>query len=314
MSRSAIWIAASFLLAFALLAVLFKVFKAQPQNVLDAATAVPPTVVLFVAVLSFANQLVGAMKWRISLRELSPDAKSISLFNMSEATAFGALFGQFLPPQISAAAARWAYSRQTHRAGAVVGSTLFEQLFDFVVLLAAAFSGLAILGFGYQGIIAAFYFVLLAAGALAAVRIGLKGIGAALHRSSSDSLRALADAVLRAGSMSATNLLQLTGLSIIRLILVGLRACLIVIAIFPEIDPVVIALGYPVTGLAMAIPIVPAGIGAAEWTWTGLMVLAGAAAAPAAAASVVVRLINMIALAIVLIGFGVLRLFRRALN
>ena len=305
------WVIASFLLAALLLVLLFNLLKAQPQDVLEAVFSVPVTVMIVVTALTIANQFIAAIKWRISLRELSPDASVIGLADMSEATAWGAFFGQFLPPQISTSFARWLYSRSSHRAGAVVGSTLFEQLFDFVVLSAAAVSGGAILVFGFQGASAAIYFLLASVGALAALRISLAVIESTLRNRATVRMTAVANAIARARSISPWVLFQLTGLSVVRLVLVGSRACLIVLSALPGIDLLTVALGFPVTGLAMAVPIVPAGIGAAEWTWAGLLVLAGAAAAPAAAISVAVRLINLGALGLVLIGFW---MYRRLAN
>ncbi|MCV2866930.1 flippase-like domain-containing protein [Defluviimonas sp. WL0075] len=311
MAGQRLWIAVSFLLAIGLLVALFKWLGAQPGDVTDMLSGLTWWTFAGLVLLTAANKVLGAWKWRAAIAGILPGSASLSIVDMAEATAWGSLFGQLLPPQISAGLARWAFARRVHTGRSIVGTTLYEQLFDLVVLLSAALAGIAVIAGGFSGPFLVIGFIVFLAVTLVALRLSLLAIERCLRLIPHPGLHALAGAISLARNVPAATQVSLSALSIVRLVIVTARACLAVAIFLPGIDIWTVALGYPIAGLAMAVPIFPAGLGLAEWTWAGLFVLAGAAAAPAAAAGVALRVANILAVCAVIAGFLVARLVGR---
>jgi uncharacterized membrane protein YbhN (UPF0104 family) len=236
------------------------------------------------------------------------------LTRLVEATTVGSLLGQVLPLQISVPLGRWLTLRGDS-AGWVVRSSIYEQIFDLVALLAAGTAGMAalVLAPDLERGLAIAVFVALAC--LAGLRIGFR-FGARVFRwlevkFGRSFAGPLAEVLDRAAAAPAGTLALLLGWSFARLAAVTLRAVVIAFAFVPGVSPFAVAAAYPAAGLATALPIAPAGLGLAEWSWTGLLVMLGAPLADAAVAALAFRVMNTIALTLLSAGLLGPRLLRR---
>lgn len=320
MSRQHRLIALWSALSLALLASLFPAFGTTPADLFARLAAAPWTMYALVLVLTLANQLAGAEKWRIGARQFSGDTHRYSIRQSLETTALGALYGQVLPVQITTALVRGTVG--SARAGGsrvAVSATAYEQFFDLVVLSASALAGvLAISGglaagagavlVGSAAIGAAFLAPRLL-GAFHAVARLIRGFGTThaprwLHRTEA----ALAGAAgVPTGAAAAIGLL-----GVARVALMIARVAAVAAVIAPEADSWEVALGYPVVGVIGALPITPGGLGVMEWSMSGLLLHAGAVPANAAVAAISLRLVNLSALTVILVATGVLRLLAPA--
>lgn len=307
-SLLAAWIA----LAFILVALLFRFAGIGVDDLIRALGMTPAWLLGASVAVAFLNQLVGVARWRTALAWLSPSAPALGILPMLEATTWGSIAGQVLPPQLSMTAARWSMARHP----SAIGTTLYEQLFDFMVLAAGAAAATAVLALKLGPVPSiAFFAIALLGGCLAIrwlthvghilaaryVRTGYWGVAFAAR---------LDEPLVRASRAPAHVLGVLFAWSVIRLALMTLRVVLIVGVFAPAADWTTVAIGYPISGLAMAIPILPAGLGLAEWSWTGLLVVSGATAAAAALTALIFRVINFAGLAAVLLALVLLRLAR----
>ena len=287
------------------------------SQLITSLSVVPWWTYLIVGFLTAGNQVVGALKWRTARGWLAPRSKKPSMVDMVESTSVGSFFGQLVPPQISTAIARWVIAEPDERRdGAVLGSTLFEQLFDLPVLLAAGLAGMTAiaLGLGAGMSLAVLCATLIASvgllrHVLGGLRIAITAItGTLALQRTQDSFR---DGFLRAEAAPASVTFKLSLLSVIRLLIVGSRAVIVTMIFAPAAAPMVIVAGYPIIGLVTALPITPAGLGVVEWTWSGILIQAGATAESAVIAALGLRLINLVALSTILMVFVGLRLLRR---
>lgn len=294
------WIAS----ALALLVLLFHLLGVTLSELGAALSALPGWAFAAVIAITLANQLVGVARWRTAINWFTPLIPRPSFREMFETTVWGSFLGQVLPPQVSMPLTRWAVSRNSW----VVGTTLYEQLFDLVVLLAGSAGALLVFAFALpSGIAFAVFLLTLLAGCLA-IRIVFHGLlalalvygesGLPMASLAKRAINPLEQARLAPASVLAT----LSAWSILRLGLLALRVVIVAAILLPGVNLSVVAAGYPVAGLAMALPIMPAGLGLAEWSWTGLLVLAGATGSASATAAISFRIVNLVGLGALLIA------------
>lgn len=289
-------------------------------GLVQAAARLSVSSLLGLAALLGANLALCTWKWLIAMRAAAADhVPSPRFLDAMLATTGGALLGQLMPFQLGVGLARAA-------AGAVgigspalnVGTTLYEQLFDLIVLAAAAAVGLA-------GLIlhadAAGWLVLALAGAaastLAALRVALLLVLASrlLGRSLTAGrwLRvslALTEAAVRAGRTPPSTALCLAYFSALRYgTLVGWTALLLnALGMSAYIGPIAAAL--PLLQFAAILPISPGGLGVAEWTVTAVLTAAGAPVGAAVLFAVVARILNLTLMGALLFLLGAARAAR----
>lgn len=285
-------------------------------EVLAALREAPIWMYVSVTVLTFANQIVGALKWRTAARWLATEKKEPSLFQMVETTSVGSFFGQIIPPQISAVMARWIIAQpEERRGGWAVKSTIFEQMFDLLVLVCAGLAGLSMFMLHVSGAAAVGVVLLSLVVGLAGLRIGL-GVGwrlclaAARLPIGQALLLNAADSFAHAYAAPRRVSVKLSLWSLLRLLLLALRAVVIAVVFAPAASPLLVAAGYPAVGLIAALPITPAGLGVMEWSWSGVLIASGAAAPNAAIAALGLRLVSLVSLTVIMALFAVLRLLR----
>jgi uncharacterized membrane protein YbhN (UPF0104 family) len=309
-----LWTAASLVL----LCALFPAFDTTPAAVLRALHSAPLSMYAVVILLTLANQLAGAQKWRLASEQLGGDGRRHDLAHAFETTALGAFLGQVMPIQVSTAMVRGMVGgRNRGGAATAIGATVHEQAYDFIVLLPAAVAGLvalilewsaptagaAMLGAVAVAIVLAPRLIWLARDLLSVVRTQTKGRTA---RFMLDADRALFGASGVPRSLS----LQLGMLSLVRAVCMAARIVVIAAVMAPAADALLIALGYPTVGIVGALPLTPAGLGLVEWSWSGLLIHAGSPAADAAAAAISMRVVNLLALGVILVALGGMRLAR----
>lgn len=305
----ALWTIAAALLIGLLVAVL----GLNAQDVATTVSATPAWAFGAVLALTALNKIVGAWKWRAAAAWLSPGASTPTTLVSAALNALGALFGQILPIQIANAAARWLYVRRRESAaGWAISSTVYEQVFDLVALLAAGACGVAAIALGAGALaasalgIAAFAALLLIGPRIMALAAAAAGAAARLapgRLRGAAFFAMLEEAFARAAAAPPEVARRLFALSALRVVIVIARALLPIAALAPSIELTTVAAGAPAIGLIAALPTTPGGVGVVEWTWSGVLILAGSAAAAAAALAITLRILNFVALAIVFAGY-----------
>ena len=84
----------------------------------------------------------------------------------------------------------------------------------------------------------------------------------------------------------------LLALSFVRYALFAALNVGILMLLVPGLDPLFLAISYPLILFLMAIPIFPGGLGVVEATWSGLLISQGIDAAAAVEASIALRIIS----------------------
>lgn len=301
---------------------LFRTFGATGADFMEALSRSPWQLYAAVTILVILNNVIGVLKWRAAIRWLDPAAAMPPVIASFEASVFGALLGLLLLPQVTSAAARWVVlKRNGGRGGLAVSTTFYEQVCDMFMLTTASVAGLAILLFtlrpmiGGLLVVAAFATALLAMGPIFATGAVLfAGIRRLLGPGRiaggfgmfAEVLRRLAAAPWRAS-------FTMMSYSALRLVLQITHGLAVAFVFAPTAVPMLVAAGLPAALLATALPISPNGLGVADWTWGGMLVLAGATSVAAAITTLASRIAYMISLGVVGGVFFFVRLIRRVL-
>lgn len=284
---------------------LFRVFGATGADFMGALSRAPWQLYAAVTIILVLNNLVGVLKWRAAIRWLDPAAAMPPMLASFEAAVFGSLFGLLLLPQVTSAAARWlVLKRHGGRGSLAVSTTFYEEVCGLFVLATAGIAGLVMLVVAPTPLVAgllavaAFLTALVAMGPIFAfgallfsgiqrlVPPGRIAGGLGLF---TEVLRRLAAAPWRAS-------LTMMTYSAARLVLQVSHGLAIAFVFAPTAMPMLVAAGVPVGVLAGMVPISPSGLGVAEWTWSGLLVLAGATPIAAAISSLASRVTYVLSL------------------
>lgn len=287
---------------------LFRTFGATGADFMAALSRSPWQLYAAVTIILILNNLVGVFKWRAAISWLDPAAAMPPVIASFEAAIFGALFGLLLLPQVTGVAARWLVLKRTGGRGSLaVSTTFYEQVCDMFMLTTAGIAGLIILLFALGPVasgllvVIAFAVALVAMGPIFAVGAALfAGIGrlvppgriASGFGTFAEVLRRLAAAPWRASS-------RMMSYSAVRLVLQVAHGLVIAFVFAPTAAPMLVAAGVPAALLAATLPISPSGLGVADWTWSGMLVLAGATSTAAAITALASRVAYMISLGVV---------------
>ena len=297
----------------ALIGALFWTLDVSLGQVIAAALSTPPLAFFTVVILTFLNKVVGMLKWRAAARHIADPGEVPSALRMIELTALGAFLGQLLPLQVATLLSRWLLLDSSGRkSGLAVRATIFEQVFDLIILTGGTVAGLLMLILGLSmtgafgalvgvvGILLVFFRPLLRFGVWSLRRLervqalsGFCGTAAAGFSRAADAPWAV--------------VFSLCSYSLARLVLVGLRAVVILGVFAPTTAAWFVFVASPGIGLLTALPVTPAGLGVAEWTWSAVLVLGGTTASVAAIAAVNVRLVGMLAQLLVVFAVSAAR-------
>ena len=299
---------------------LFRTFGATGADFMEALSRSPWQLYAVVTIILILNNLVGVLKWRAAIRWLDPAAAMPPMMASFEAAIFSGLFGLLLLPQVTNVAARWVVlKRNGGRGSLAVSTTFYEQVCDVFMLTTAGLAGLVILLFALGPIVGgalvttAFATALIAMGPIfgagAALFAGIRrllplGRIASAFGTVVEVLRRLAAAPWRAS-------LTMMSYSAVRLVLQVAHGLAVAFVFAPTAVPMLVAAGVPATLLAAALPISPNGLGVADWTWSGMLVLAGATSTAAAITTLASRVAYMISLGIAGGAFFLVRFIER---
>jgi len=301
----------STLLGLSLVAAFLLLFGISLVDIGRIVAEVPPWVFLVLAVTIGATVIAGSMKWQIAVRALSKESQDVPLSSAILATSFGVLLGQIMPIQIATATARAVVGiRENISAMSSVGSTIYEQLFEVLVLMAMVTISAAALLFRIHWSVLALAALLLitllvvstgVATSLAAraLSVVVKGVPAFLK----GPVLRTEEALAACSNLDQNIVARMTALSVLRYILMVAGAVVMAKALIPAADPLTIALAFPAVQIAVNVPVTPAGLGLVEVTWTGLFLAAGSIAKEAAIAAVAMRLMNFIGFCLFFVPF-----------
>ena len=304
----ALWL----LLSLGVAASLFPILGVSPAMALIALGDIPAIQFLPIIVLTLVNQLAGAQKWRIAMRHLGSGPTSGGLFVAFESTALGAFFGQVIPIQISTALVRRARPGTSAGERSLgIAATIYEQGYDLLVLVFASLGAVAAV-FWKLSLTKALCVALLAvtlgiAAFQATIKLfaGLTSQGRQDPRARARERLARYAAVLMVASSVPTGaVVRLAALSLVRMACMIGRLAVIAAVLAPDADRGRLAVAYPVFGIAASLPLTPAGLGIAEWSWAGLLVFSGSQRQSAVSCAFALRLANMTALLVILCGIG----------
>lgn len=301
-----------------LIAVLLRTLSVSVGDVAASLRETPIWVCFAVVALTFSNKVIGTLKWLTAARYLARPVDGQSFWRLVEMTNLGALFGQLIPVQLSTLLVRWFLLDKNARAsGQVVGATFFEQAFDFVLVLGGTVAAVAVfvLAMTPWGAIGTFVavvgFTLIALRPLLTVGTRVFQVGQRISVLRAP-LEAAEAGFERAASAPTSLLLTLAGYSLVRLIAVALRAVVVMAAFAPEVASWAVFIVTPGISLLTALPITPAGLGVAEWSWSAILVTGGAPAAGAAIAALNLRLVTFAMMLVIAVLLGALtRMFSR---
>lgn len=288
------------------LVVMVALFVASGLSLADLGRSlvrVPVWMFAVLVVLQGVILLIASQKWRIILTKMPGDGRALPLGDALAATSLGALAGQVLPIQLVTPPIRaWIARRHDIAAARAIGTSVFEQIFELLVLaVMAALSALVLIaGLGVTPLV--MIGAVLALVATLLVRPSLKALGWGLHKAVALApgkltamIEGLAGSADRASAFPRAVLLQLTSLSFLRYALLAGLNVWILWAIAPELDPIVLFLAYPLVLLVISLPIIPGGLGVVEVTWVGVLVGAGMATPAAVEAALVLRIVSTVA-------------------
>jgi hypothetical protein len=226
-------------------------------------------------------------------------------------TTFGALLGQVMPFQLGVALARWFAGKfgVGPSAGLSLGATLYEQLFDAIILLAAAL--VSILGLALRPGPIGWLALILCSAAFVATWTSawfspiLVMVGRCLDRipagKAPKSMLEFQAALKRMAGFSPWVLRRLAVLSILRYgtTLAWIAIVMGALRMWNFVGPM--AIGLPLITAIGIVPITPGSLGVTEWTWSAILLSAGATMGAAGLFALTMRIVNIGAL-LMLIG------------
>ena len=127
------------------------------------------------------------------------------------------------------------------------------------------------------------------------------------------SLGTFTEVLQRLAAASWRTSLTMMSYSAARLVLQVSHGLLVAFVFAPTAVPMLVAAGVPATLLVASIPISPNGLGVADWTWSGMLVLAGATSVSAAITTLAGRITYMVPLGVLGGAFFFTRLIGRVL-
>lgn len=311
-----LWLAAWTFAGLFLIWLLFRWQSVPFADVMTTIGTVPWWILVAVTGLTFANKVVGMLKWRTAARYLAdPTAADPGAMRLIELTTLGSVFGQVIPIQVSTLLVRWfLMDRDSRRSGYVVGATFFEQAFDLILLSGGTAAALAVLLLDLPAGAALATLLAVVLVTLVLLRPVLRALGhlvRALARLglAADYLDRAEAGVFRAAAAPGSVILALSGYSLLRLVIVGLRAVVVIAWFAPSAAPWLIFVASPAIGLLTALPILPGGLGLAEWSWSAVLISNGAGASEAVIAALNLRIVAIIALTVLALALALARLW-----
>jgi uncharacterized membrane protein YbhN (UPF0104 family) len=246
--------------------------------------------------------LLAGEKWRLVYRRMAPGAE-LSRRLCFCFTAIGTAAGQVLPMQLATALARSICAHLVTGSGAVRSAlaTIFEQLFDIVVVALCALASFYCLWSNDLSWWSAIAAAALAIGFVLAGPVLGRAAAAAQwlatrHATLAQRIRALGESGLFEPRLTR----HLFALSVLRLAVLWLMAVATAYAAGLNISALQLAAALPLVVLATVLVVTPGGIGVNEWTFAAALTALGADFETAAQFALVNRV--LVAVASLMIG------------
>ena len=288
------YVAFSLFIAIGLLGAVVLSTGLTPSDLWAAIGRVPTWFFLPLALVQGLIVVLAARKWCLILS--AHNGQSLPLGEGVAATAIGTLAGQALPIQLVTPVIRaWIARAHGISASRAIGTSILEQVFEIIVLGAMALAGVIAHFAGLSLILSVAFALAIAVIMTVFVAPGLRLAHSVAHAFAlrfGGPFSTLADGFERAGRLPHRLLFQLTGLSILRYVLLAGLNVMILTQLAPQADPLVLLAAFPLVQLLTALPIVPAGLGIVEMTWSALLLTQGLSPTEVAGAALALRLIS----------------------
>lgn len=285
---------AAFAFGLVLVVALAAFFGVSWGDVTQAVRRAPLAAWIVIPAAQSALIIFSAWKWHLLLTSTGDGSSGLHLRHATAATGLGTLAGQVLPLQFVTPAIRaWTARQHGITVSRAVGTSVFEQLFEVIVLLSMVVAGLlaAVIGTAF-GLAAGVGFLLcLSLTITSALRFSATVLGS-VARDAIPFLSRLARGLREAQNLPPSLLMKLLGLSILRYALLVWLNVQIFAWLVPGIPLLPLALAFPIVQAVTALPLVTGGLGLTEATWISLLVASGLAAPEAAAAALASRVIS----------------------
>ncbi len=265
--------------------------------------AVPLWFYVVLACLQATILLLASVKWQIVLGRFPVGGRVLPLKDALAGTTLGALAGQVLPIQLVTPIVRaWVARPHQISAARAVGTSVFEQVFEIVVLLSmglvSALVLIAKLGpvlSGLSALVAGLVVVTLISPVFHILRKFSIWASGHLPAIAAEISAAIEKALRQSTAVPKRILFQLTALSFLRYLgMVALNVWTISV-LLPGSDIRLLFLAYPTVLLVMSLPFIPGGLGVVEVTWTGVLIAQGIEPAEAVEIAISLRVISTIA-------------------
>jgi len=287
-------------LAVLLVLLLLKLTKVDLRSTIHLLATVKPFWFSAVIALTGINSWLAAEKWRIA-NTAAGDGRP-SMWASFALTAIGGGLGHVLPAQMATALARAAGARALGggtmlSAGA---TTIFEQIFDFLVFLCFAFVSVSTLALGGRaGLWSALVLIVLPACWLAAGH-GANRIAAGVtwlirRVPSPIPLDRFAAGFAAVGQAEPRLVRLLFLISVVRFAILVALCSAMTTAVGLQVSPWQLAAAVPFAVIAMGLAVTPAGLGATEWAMAGALIAFGVATHTAVQWVVLSRVLSTVA-------------------
>ncbi|MCB2059968.1 MAG: flippase-like domain-containing protein [Novosphingobium sp.] len=316
-SRTAaiVWSLVLFVLALACTVALGAWSGLTAGDALQTLVSAPLWLVAAITGLTVLQVAFSALKWQRVLAKTGGEQQGVPFSFYYGCTALAAFMSQFLTVYLASIIVRgWAVKRwHGLNASHGAGTSLFEQVFDVLVLVVMALPALIVWSLG--GTLGQWAMVTVAAliAGAACLRFVGPAIGAlAVLERFLPKMRKLVELFERstsAGLLSQRFMFEIYALSVLRYFTLLVRAPLLIVAFGLPLAMSDIVPGFTIVQATQLAAITPGQLGIREWTWSGILALRGYDLQLAAHFAIDLRIIGMLAIA--LAALPVVALLRR---
>ena len=287
----------------AIIVALFSISDLTIASLAAIVMSVPLWKYVVLASLQAAILLLASVKWQIVLSQFPIGGRVLPLRDALAGTTLGTLAGQVLPIQLVTPFAR-AWVARPHQISTTraVGTSVFEQVFEVVVLLTMGLvSALVLIAkigpvlSGLAALVVGLVVLTLIAPVFHILRKFSLWVSGCLPAMAAKGFAAVEKALQQASDFPKRILFQLTALSFLRYLgMVTLNVWTISV-LLPGSDILLLVLAYPTVLLVMSLPFIPGGLGIVEVTWTGVLIAQGIEPAEAVQVALSLRVVSTIA-------------------
>ncbi len=248
------------------------------RNLIRRLAEAPSWLLVGFAALTGIQIALSALKWRIVVRQMTPEQAPQEFSFFLACSSASALLSQMLTTYVSSVVVRGWAGRRFHDipVSRGAGSSVFEQFFDVAVLICMALGTLVTWVSGGGMVAWALWSTLFVGiGMFASMQLNrLVPILCSLHPRLA-AHHALQDDRSIARICAASTVSVLYGLSVLRYLTMLVRAPLVVIALGYSISASDAAQGFTIVQTTQLAAFTPGNLGLQEWGWSGVLAFLG---------------------------------------